>query len=209
MELFTLGEGNYTELDVKEASRSLTGWTFDRNGFQFVEPFHDAGEKCILGRTGKYGGDDLLDILLDHPATARRLAWRLCDTFLGDGLITEKALSELAEGLRQHNLNIGWAVDTILRSELFFSEENISTRVLGPVDYVVGSVQLLEMLDSPPSTGRTAFQARPRFVLSTECIRLGRRTRLDQHRILHQPWWIRRSISNWPLAAPLRTVSWR
>ena len=74
MELFTLGVGHYTEQDVKEAARALTGWTVTRGEFREVPQYHDDGIKTILGHTGKFNGDDLLDILLDHPATARRIA---------------------------------------------------------------------------------------------------------------------------------------
>src|SRR5439155_23997346 len=77
MELFTLGIGHYTEDDVKEAARALTGWTVRQGEFVFQPAAHDDGEKEILGRAGKYSGDDLVNILLDQPATARRLAWRL------------------------------------------------------------------------------------------------------------------------------------
>ena len=56
-----------------------------------------------------------------HPATARRLAWRICRTFLGEGVADQHAMDELADGLTANRLNIGWAVETVLRSKLFFS----------------------------------------------------------------------------------------
>ncbi len=158
MELFTLGEGHYTEDDVKEAARALTGWMVNRGAFRTVGQFHDGGEKTVLGHTGKHGGDDLLDILLHHSAVARRLAWRLCDTFMGEGAVSEEAIDELADGLRRHDLSVGWGVATILRSRVFFSDRNIATRVLGPVEYIVGSIQLLEALGPPPSTVLLAEQ---------------------------------------------------
>ena len=61
-------------------------------------------------------------------------------------------IDQLAAGLRDHDLDIGWAVETILRSSLFFSKRNIGTRVAGPVDFIVGSVRALELIDRPPST---------------------------------------------------------
>ncbi len=68
MELFTLGIGNYTEADVKEAARALTGWTVDDNRFQFSEARHDAGEKTILGQNWDlHGRSTLLELLLDAP----------------------------------------------------------------------------------------------------------------------------------------------
>jgi uncharacterized protein (DUF1800 family) len=152
MELFTLGIGNYTESDVKEAARALTGWTVAEGRLQFRASRHDDGEKTVLGRRGQLDGDDLIQQLLHHPSTARRLAWRLCQAFLGEGAIDEPALAELAEGLRSRQLHIGWAVETVLRSERFFSERNLRTRVVGPVEYVIGALRALELCESPPST---------------------------------------------------------
>lgn len=152
MELFTLGEGNYGERDVTEAARCLTGWTYRGTQFRFVPENHDTGEKTVLGHTSDMDGDALIDLLLEHPATARRIARRLCQMFFGDGVVDEPAQSALAEGIRQNDLNVGWGVETILRSELFFSEANLRSRVASPVEYVIGAARLLGMQDKPPST---------------------------------------------------------
>src|SRR5262249_51207017 len=97
LELFTLGVGHYTEADVREAARALTGWESGspaenemRAGMGLpLEPWvrysprrHDDGEKTVLGRRGRWSGDDLVKILLDQPATVDRLAWRLATEFL-------------------------------------------------------------------------------------------------------------------------------
>ena len=152
MELFTLGVGHYTEADVKEAARALTGWTMALGEFREHAPDHDDGEKTILGRTGRWTGDDLVRILLEHPATARRLAWRLGEWLMGEQAVDAAALDALADGLRQHELDIGWAVKTILRSQAFFAEKNVGSRVLGPVEYLVGLPRALECFDPPPSS---------------------------------------------------------
>ena len=152
MELFCLGVGNYTESDVKEAARSLTGWSVKKGAFYNDEGHHDAGEKTIFGKTGHWTGDDLLRLLLEHPAVAGRLAFRICELYMGEGVAGDEAVAELAGGLRQRDLDVGWGVETVLRSNLFFSEGNIGNRVLGPVEYVVGAVRALEMLRPPPST---------------------------------------------------------
>ncbi len=156
MELFTLGIGHYTEKDVKEAARALTGWTVKGDGFANETERHDDGPKTILGRAGAWTGDDLVRMLLDHPATAERLAWRLGTLFLGEGALDAAGLKALAAGLREHDLDLGWAVGTVLRSRAFFAEANLGTRVLGPVEYVVGSARALELFDPPPSTLLTA-----------------------------------------------------
>ena len=152
MELFTIGVGNYTESDVKEAARSLTGWTIVGNRCEFHANRHDDGEKLVLERRGRFTPDDIIAMLLEHPATADRLAWRICHTLLGEGVFDERALAELADGLRARELNVGWAVETVVCSRLFFSEDNLHARVLGPVEYIVGALRALELADPPPST---------------------------------------------------------
>ena len=152
MELFTLGIGHYSEADVKEAARALTGWTVADGAFREDAANHDAGEKTILGQSGKWAGSDLVRLLLEHPATARRLAGRLCETFMGEGSVRSQDVDELAEGLRAHHLDIGWGVATVLRSRAFFAAANLGTRVVGPVEFVVGAVRALGCLDPAPST---------------------------------------------------------
>ncbi|HUG67241.1 MAG TPA: DUF1800 domain-containing protein [Pirellulaceae bacterium] len=152
MELFTIGIGNYTEHDVKEAARALTGWSVRRNAYFENPEVHDDGEKTILGQTGRWRGDNLLGILLDHSATARRLAWRICNLLMGEQVVDDAGLDELAEGLREHDLDIGWTVETVLRSQAFFSESNIAARVASPLEFAIGAVRALECFDPPPST---------------------------------------------------------
>lgn len=152
MELFTLGVGHYDENDVKEVARALTGWTTRNDAFANVDAYHDDGAKQLLGRQGDFEGDDVLAILLDQDATARRIAFRLCEMFFGENVIQDEALSELAVGLREHELDVRWAVETILRSQLFFDDSNIGNRVLDPIQFMVGPLRALEMLDPPPST---------------------------------------------------------
>jgi uncharacterized protein (DUF1800 family) len=164
MELFSMGIGNYSETDVKEAARALTGWTVtDDETFAENDKGHDDGEKTILGKQGKWKGDDLVRMVLEHPATAKRVAWRICELFLGEAAIKSADVAGLAEGLRQRQLNLAWAVETVLRSRLFFAEENLANRVLGPVEYVVGAARALELFDPPSST----------LVLAEWCGRLG------------------------------------
>ncbi len=179
MELFTLGIGHYSEGDVKEAARALTGWAVADGAFLEYAANHDPGEKTILGRSGKWTGSDLISLLLEHPATARRLAGRLCETFMGEGSVRSQDMDELAEGLRAHHLDIGWGVATILRSRAFFATANLGTRVVGPVEFVVGAVRALGCLDPGPrprGAGRMGDPDRPGPVLPAERRRLGRGT---------------------------------
>jgi hypothetical protein len=152
MELFTLGVGHYTETDVKEAARCLTGWRVKDRAFEVVADWHDDGDKKVLGHRGRWNGDDLVRFLLEHPATSHRLAWRLCEWLIGEQGAGADALAALAAGLRAHELDIGWAVATVLRSWAFFAKANLGSRVLGPVEYLIGVPRALECFDPPPSS---------------------------------------------------------
>ena len=152
MELFTLGVGMYTETDVKECARALTGLTVAQGRFLVRTVDHDAGEKQILGKNARFDADALADHLLAQPAVADRLAWRLCSTFLGEGVADASAQASLADRLRRDDLHVGRSVETILRSTLFYSDKNLHARVADPVGFVVGSVRALEMFAPPPST---------------------------------------------------------
>jgi uncharacterized protein (DUF1800 family) len=152
MELFTLGVGNYSEADVKDAARALTGWTVDDGQFAEVATRHDAGEKKLLGAAGKWNGGDLVAILLRQPATSRRIAVKLCRQFFGEGVATPDVVEAVAADLREHDLDVGRAVEKILHSRLFFSDANVGSRVLGPTEFVVGAVRAIGLFDPAPST---------------------------------------------------------
>src|SRR5580693_8146746 len=124
MELFTLGVGQFSECDVKEVARALTGRTVVQSRYAVRPDWHDDTPQTILGKTDHFDGDKIADLLLQQPATARRLAWRLCQAFLGESVVDDLAVSELAERLRADGLHVGRAVELILRSELFFSKRN-------------------------------------------------------------------------------------
>jgi uncharacterized protein (DUF1800 family) len=152
LELFTLGIGNYSEMDVKEAARALTGLEVVQGRSGFRRDLHDEGTKTILGRSGAFDPEMLIATLLAQTAIARRLAWRLCEVFLGENVADAGAVDELAERLRGDGLHVGRAVEVILRSELFFSDRNMKAQVPDPVTFVVGTVRALRQFDPPPST---------------------------------------------------------
>jgi uncharacterized protein (DUF1800 family) len=152
MELFTLGVGEFSERDVKEVARALTGRTVVQGRYAVRPDWHDDAPQTILGKTDHFDGDKVADLLLEQPATARRLAWRLCQALLGENVADEPALSELAERLQTDGLHVGRAVEMILRSERFFSARNLHAQVSEPVAFVIGTVRSLERFDPPPST---------------------------------------------------------
>ena len=154
MELFTLGEGNYTEQDIKEGARALTGYQYNDNTFSFNRRNHDAGDKTILGRTGKFDGDDFVNILIEQAACARFIAWKLYDHFVADvpyEKITEhrdanKVILTLAVQLRDARYELKPVLRTLFRSRHFYDAAVRGQKIKSPVQLVVGSVR---MLDAP------------------------------------------------------------
>jgi hypothetical protein len=142
LELFTLGEGAYTEEDVRAVARAFTGWG-QRNGrFHFDKQRHDGGQKTVLGVTGRLGGDDVLEILLAQEACARHLARALLLYF--EGLEPEpERLARYAADLRL----TGYRIDAFLRRLFldpeFYRDEARASRVSSPVDYLVGHARRL------------------------------------------------------------------
>jgi uncharacterized protein (DUF1800 family) len=91
-------------------------------------------------------------MLLDQPATAERLASRLCEQFMGEGGASAAGVKALAAGLRDRELDVGWGVETVLRSRAFFADANLGRRVTAPVEFTVAAARALEMFGAPPST---------------------------------------------------------
>ncbi len=142
MELFSLGVGNYTEKDVQEAARAFTGWHTDgeQRRFVFNADEHDDGMKTVLGKTGKWNGDDVLKIILDRPAAARFLVSKLFRDFVSEADPPKGLLDPLEERFRKSDYDIADLVRTILSSRLFFSEHAYLKRVKSPVEFALGSV---------------------------------------------------------------------
>ena len=140
MELFTMGIGNYTEQDIKEAARAFTGWTFVGNEFVFRRDQHDDGSKTFLGRTGNWDGTDISDIIFEQPATARFLPRKLFEFFAYQNP-EEPVVEELAEVFKRSNWSVKAVLRAILQSELFFSEKTLRAQVKSPVQLVIGTVR--------------------------------------------------------------------
>ncbi|MDX1936685.1 MAG: DUF1800 domain-containing protein [Flavihumibacter sp.] len=145
MELFTLGRGHYTEDDVKEAARAFTGWGAGINGeFVFRKNQHDAGTKTVLGKTGNFTGDEVLDILLAQPQTARFIAKKMYRFFVNDVADDEK-VNWLGNRFFQSNYNIQALVTDIFTSTWFYDEKNMGNRIKSPVELMVGVQRILPM----------------------------------------------------------------
>ncbi len=163
MELFTLGEGQYSESDIKEGARALTGYSFEDNDFVFNPRQHDGGAKKILGQTGAYKGDEFVDLLLSHPACARFVAFKLYKQFVMD--VTDlKSLPEpaqavvklLSDELRRSRYELRPVLKKLFASRHFYDASNVGAMIKSPVQLLVGSVR---MLDTPTRTMGVLTQA--------------------------------------------------
>ena len=136
MELFTLGRGNYTEDDIKNAARAFTGWRFKLNGdFEFKEEQHDEGDKTFLGKTGNFNGDDILNIILENPQTAKFITKKIYRYFVNEQ-VDEDTCADLANSFRK-DYDIGKLMHTIFTSAWFYDEKNVGTRIKSPVELIV------------------------------------------------------------------------
>ena len=142
LELFCLGVGNYTERDIKEVSRAFTGWEVRGDQFAFNAIQHDTGAKSFLGASGNFDGDGAVKVVLDQPAAPRFIARKLIRFFAFDEPQAPDALVQpLADMLREHDFEIGPAVQKLLLSNLFFSEHAVGRKVRSPVELCVGMLK--------------------------------------------------------------------
>jgi len=148
MELFTLGVGNYSEQDIKQGARALTGYSFHDNDFVFRRHIHDSGEKTILGQKGTLDGDDFVTILLRQPACARFIAYKLYKHFVADfdgepagpaGACIEK----LAQVLRANRYELTPTLKVLFKSEHFYDDAVVGHKIKSPVELLIGTIRTL------------------------------------------------------------------
>ena len=181
LELFSMGVGNYTEDDVKEASRAFTGWTMQNAEymalrvhkasiwpygkiawqFEYDEADHDKGEKTFLGETGRFDGEDIVDIIARNPAAARFLATRLYQFFVKQEM--DGNSRALIEAMVESYFGSGYEVRSVLRtlfnSEHFRSEAVRFAQYKSPIELVVGTLRLAEAIQWPGLEAREAALA--------------------------------------------------
>ncbi|WP_276502991.1 DUF1800 domain-containing protein [Terrimonas pollutisoli] len=145
MELFTLGRGNYTEQDVKEAARAFTGWSANLKGeFIFRKGQHDYADKTVLGQSGNLDGDDVLDILLEQKQTAHFIAKKFYQFFVNDQPDVQK-IEWLAERFYKSKYDISKLMEDVFTSDWFYEEKNIGNRIKAPVELLAGMQRMLPM----------------------------------------------------------------
>jgi uncharacterized protein (DUF1800 family) len=140
MELYVLGEGNYSLEDVKEVSRALTGRRFDRINYPYKyylsrESF-DSGKKTILGVTGNFDGEDVIDILLKSPKAAKHVTKSFLKFFFTD-LPSEKLINDCSTIYYKSNYEMKTLINAIVSHEEFYKEVNCLTKVKTPVELLI------------------------------------------------------------------------
>ena len=140
MELFTLGEGNYSEKDIKNAARAFTGWNVDRKTGEYVfrHKKHDHGIKVILGKKGKFNGDDVLEILLENEKTAEFITRKVWKEFVGPE-VNSKKVNQIAKKFYESGYEIKTLMREILISDVFY--QSVGKMIKSPVDLLIGTIK--------------------------------------------------------------------
>lgn len=138
MELFTLGEGHYSEEDIREAARCFTGWRVNpENGESFLVPRrHDAGEKSLFGKTGNFGTDETVGIICSQPRCAEFIAGKLWE-FYAYANPAPQLVDSLAAHFRNHDLDTGELLRAIFNHPEFYSPRARATQIKSPVQWLV------------------------------------------------------------------------
>ncbi len=142
LELFSLGIGNYTENDIKEAARAFTGWR--NQGLTFIDDRaqHDEGMKTVFGQTGNWDGEDVVDLILQQEATGEFIAGKIYRFFVREE-ISEQMLDELAARLRDNNYALKPFLRALFLSQDFYSEPSLGTQIKSPVQFLVSTYRKL------------------------------------------------------------------
>jgi len=145
MELFSLGIGNYTETDIRQAAKAFTGYEIKDGKGILNNRQHDAGEKTVFGKSGKFTGEDIAKLCLDHPACPRFIVHKLYRYLISEtDNPTAELIDPLAEEYRASGFDTGKLVATMLRSNLFFSSVAYRAKIKSPVEFAVATVRALE-----------------------------------------------------------------
>jgi uncharacterized protein (DUF1800 family) len=154
-ELFLLGEGNYTEPDIKEAARAFTGYRQARGTFRFAPAQHDPTAKTVFGRTGNFSGDDVIDLACTLPAAGRFLPHELARFYLTDDPLPKEHLAAIGDWWRTAaNYDLRRLAQRFFGSRLFFDAAYRGNYIKSPVQFFLGLGQDLN-LDIAPIPRRT------------------------------------------------------
>ncbi len=148
MELFTMGVGNYSEKDIREAARAFTGWNYVDLEFAVNKDQHDDGQKTFLGRTGNFDGVDVIDIILKQPVTARYIAGKIYRYFDRQEL-SQETQEKLGGIIRTSHYKIAPLLETIFLSRDFYSPASVGTQIKSPVQLAISTFRKLGLKEVP------------------------------------------------------------
>jgi uncharacterized protein (DUF1800 family) len=145
MELFTLGRGNYTENDVKEAARAFTGWGFDKQGEFLIRKYaHDSDSKTFRGKKGNFNGNDIIDMILDDRKCAEFISKKVYRYFV-NGEPDKDNIKELADIFYKSDYDISVLMKSLFSSGWFWDEKNAGIMIKSPVEYIVELMKILNL----------------------------------------------------------------
>src|SRR5580704_474194 len=148
MELFTMGVGNYTEKDIREAARAFTGWNYVDLKFVVNKDQHDDGEKTFLGKTGRFDGADVIDRIMEQPVTAEFISGKIYRFFVRQELSPELQ-KQLGASLRESHYEIAPLLERIFLSRDFYSRASVGTHIKSPVELAIGAYRKLGLKTVP------------------------------------------------------------
>ena len=166
MELFTMGVGNYSEEDIREAARAFTGWNYDGLTFVVNGEDHDTDQKNFLGQTGNFDGVDIIDIIMEQPVTAEYMGGKIYQFFVRESLDSDFK-RQLGKVLREADYNVAVFLETVFLSKDFYSEASVGTHIKSPVELAVSTYIKLGLAGVPgvpdfnqatSSLGQTLFR---------------------------------------------------
>jgi hypothetical protein len=155
LELFTMGVGNYTERDVREAARAFTGWTNDVLEFKFDSAQHDFGAKTFLGQTGQFDGEDIIDLILKQTVTGEFVAARVYRYFVRED-IASTVRADLGRTFRDSGYQMKPLLKRIFLSKDFYSPPSYATQIKSPAHLVISTYRKMGLTEVPtiPDFGR-------------------------------------------------------
>jgi uncharacterized protein (DUF1800 family) len=145
LELFTLGEGHYSENDIISAARAFTGkrYVIKKDEVVFAKKLHDAGQKNFLGKTGNFDADDIAQIILEHPRTAEFIAEKFWLNFVNPDTPEKNYIKEWAKAFRESGYQIKTLLTNIIQSPVFWKKENRGAFIKSPIEFTVGLLREL------------------------------------------------------------------
>ena len=144
MELFTLGIGNYTENDIVEAARALTGWQVEDLSSYFNSDRFDDTPKTFMGQTGNFNYEDIIDIIFTKEEVSKFICRKLYKEFVYFEP-DEALVSEMAQIFRDNNYEIKPVLSTLLKSVIFYTDEVIGAKIKSPIEFILTLIKQLKI----------------------------------------------------------------